>query len=92
MIEPDEQPERTRSRGIQDAIVEQLHGLGFDVHQAPEITQVSAPSPEYGEWFDVTELPDGTVVSAREVRVPDVPWWGAHVEITPVDQTDSDAG
>lgn len=38
---------------------------------------------EYGEWFDITELPGGVVVSAREVHVADVPWWLRHVEVIP---------
>jgi hypothetical protein len=34
-----------------------------------------------GEWFAVGELPDGKVVSAREIQVPAGPWWLPGVEV-----------
>jgi hypothetical protein len=34
-----------------------------------------------GEWFEVGELPDGKVVSAREIHVPPDDWWKKGVEI-----------
>lgn len=34
-----------------------------------------------GEWFEVGELPDEQVVSAREIHVPPDDWWKKGVEI-----------
>lgn len=66
---------------IRKALTEQLQSQGLDVFATPQ------PKVEYGEdyprgeWFEVSELPDGQVVSAREIHVPPDDWWKNGVEI-----------